>query len=142
MKRHAKKNTQSCAAERKQNYFYAWYQMKFRNMQDCKKLWVNPHICCYLRSNQRRKNTWYQCRIIHNTHTHNFHSKNRSSHRCPKNCRKGSAHPTHNNNAPVLLIKPEPPSKLVPNASAKLERRPLTPRRTAKKMRQNCRYKN
>lgn len=52
----------------------------------------------------------------------------------PKIAEKAALMPTHNEDAAVTVIKPEPPSKLVSDASAELQCGSLTSRRTTEKM--------
>ena len=99
-----------------------------------KYIWSDPHVIGNFEGNERSEYTRNERRIIHNTDADDFHGEDDGGNRCTEDRREGGTHATHNEDAAVTVIKPEPPSKLVSDASAELQCGSLTSRRTTEKM--------
>ena len=142
VKYHTKNYTQCRTAHCKNDYLYTRYYLKSRYMCYIKCIRSYAHMCCKFWCNECRKYAWHKCGIIHYPNTHNFHWKYWRSYRSPKYCRKCRTHSTHNYYSSVFFIKSKQSSKLISNASAKLQCCSLSACRTSQKMRDNRRYKN
>ena len=114
------------------------FHRKCRDSCDMKILRMNPEASRKIISNQRCHHAWQQCRIVHHAHADNFHGKYRSCHRCTEYRRKRCTHSAHNDHMAVFLIQMDPPSQLIADTSAQLDRRTFPARRTTQQMRQ-CR---
>ncbi len=85
-------------------------------------------------SDQRCDDAGNQGGVVHDSHADNFHGKDSRCQRRSEERGKGGTHAAHDHDVLVFVVKTEQFSQSVPDTSAQLQRRALTPGGSAEKM--------